>query len=691
MLSGDIDVQQGKTFTAESNLSLFAHRNIQVSSGAHIVNEGTGDIYMFAGWNDASGTSPTFATVNSGVGDLTVNANISTLGEIFLQAGNDVNINNALISSAGPAAGYAHVGVNAFGGNLTINNSTVRARGGNSTFDDGGWGELDIWADNGTLSILNNSLIEGIGGDSSAASYGGGNSNLFIDAGVININGSQVIATGGNATGVGGSGGSAYIGVDSTGLLQITNSSLMVTGGNGVNPVDAGSAAVDIAAFGLAVTGSQLKALSGNNGGGGSASISIDGGEGNALSINSSTLESKGNSSANIDIFGIAPGTVAGLQDSTFAASADGGDGYISVLSYGAVDFSTSTLTSTGPSGVVDIYADQGVTLGLINSSQIVYVYSGNGALVDGNTGLNISAPQISLFGDGGVGTIANPLETQAGQLYVEADSGEIGIINSGNLMLSGAYSNTANIAVGATGDLTVEGGEGSVDSGGSLMLGANGNLNVLDSIYSSGPMTLQAGGNVTVGGPSSYSFAEAYSGSTLTIVAGGDLNVLPNYYGYPSTVWANDITTVITGGNVLVDQSTIYGSPDVFMQVGGLININGTLAYGGKIEASSLNTINVNFTSASGGFAVNGTTGLVYDPATNTGFFVNGSPASLGNGLSIIYSGTEAPPVSTLTIPTENLIVAMGESSKPPDPEQDKDVFEDVEEKKKKEAPVCR
>jgi hypothetical protein len=60
-----------------------------------------------------------------------------------------------------------------------------------------------------------------------------------------------------------------------------------------------------------------------------------------------------------------------------------------------------------------------------------------------------------------------------------------------------------------------------------------------------------------------------------------------------------------------------------------------------------------------------------------------------LGSTLLVTYSGN---PVSTpLTVPTENLIIAMGESTEPPDPEKDKDVFEDIEEKKKKEAPVCR
>jgi hypothetical protein len=32
-----------------------------------------------------------------------------------------------------------------------------------------------------------------------------------------------------------------------------------------------------------------------------------------------------------------------------------------------------------------------------------------------------------------------------------------------------------------------------------------------------------------------------------------------------------------------------------------------------------------------------------------------------------------------------------MGESTKPPDPEKDKDVFEEIKDEKKKDAPVCR
>jgi adhesin HecA-like repeat protein len=221
-------------------------------------------------------------------------------------------------------------------------------------------------------------------------------------------------------------------------------------------------------------------------------------------------------------------------------------------------------------------------------------------------------------------------------------------------------------------------------------MLGANGHLNIFSPIYSSGPMTLQAGGDVTIGGPSSSFYADIFSSDALNIVAGNNLNVLPSSYGYSSYVSANGITTIITGGNVLVDQSMVSGNPDVVMKVGGVVNINGTLAYGGGISASTPQTIHLEFVNGtSGGFFVNGIEGVVFDPATNTGFFANGDPAVLGSTLLVTYSGN---PVSTpLTVPTENLIIAMGESTEPPDPEKDKDVFEDIEEKKKKEAPVCR
>ncbi|MDP2396740.1 MAG: hypothetical protein Q8M53_00105, partial [Burkholderiales bacterium] len=694
-LSGDIDVQQGKTFTSSNSLGLFAHRNINVGSGAHIVNEGTGDINMFAGWNEASGTISCCVAVNSGQGDLTVNANIITQGMIFLQAGKDVNINNALISSGGPNAGYAHVGVNAYGGNVNINNSTVRARGGNSSVADGYWGELSIWADAGTVTVQNNSVLDAIGGNTSAAGYRGGFGNISNSANALNYSGSQVIATGGS----GEQAGDAYIDSVSVGHQQITNSTFTAAAGTSADGYSGGSGYIYLESESLGISGSQLTALAANNGTRGWAEIEIDL-WGNAT-IENSTLTANGQS-AWMYLYANGSAPAINLTNSALnVTAADGGEGYIEVRTVGAgstINAGSSTITVQGVtveggegyyySPSARLFADGNIALGQV-SAQEVYVQSSSGAIIDGNIGLNIAANYMELRAATGIGSFDNPLETQAAYLFAQSSSGEIGVINAGDLNVYRAYNWSGSVTVGATGNLTVMADADGAEGGGGLALGANGNLNIFNPIYSSGPMTLQAGGELTIGGPSSGSFVDVYSGDTLTMVAGTNLNVLPSSYGSSSSVRAEGIATVITGGNVLVDQSTLYGSPDVFMQVGGLININGTLVHLGRIEADSANTINVNFTSSTGGFSVNGVAGLVYDPVTQTGFWVDGGPASLGNGLNVIYTGT--PPVSTLTIPTENLIVAMGESSKPPDPEKDKDVFNDVEEKKKKDAPVCR
>ena len=140
--------------------------------------------------------------------------------------------------------------------------------------------------------------------------------------------------------------------------------------------------------------------------------------------------------------------------------------------------------------------------------------------------------------------------------------------------------------------------------------------------------------------------------------------------------------------GDVTVDQSRIAGNPEVTMTVGGVINMNGTLAYGGTIEAGSEQTIFVNFPNlASGGYFVNGVESVVYDPDTSTGFVAVGNPAILDTNLFITYGGT---PV-TITPPTDALLVAMGESLEPPEAEKNKDIFEETEDEKKKNAPICR
>jgi filamentous hemagglutinin family protein len=378
------------------------------------------------------------------------------------------------------------------------------------------------------------------------------------------------------------------------------------------------------------------------------------------------------------------------------AIGADGAEGgaNVNLFAKGTINTASSTVSAFGGyyGGYSYLSAYGGdITLGLVTGSHGVNVSSPNGAIVDGNTGLNISAPEAYLYGANGVGSVANPLETQVSYLDVSSAYGGIGVINAGNLVL-GAFGANGNSAIGATGNLTVDGGEGSSSVNGDLALLANGDLNILRSVSATGNLVLNSLGNTTIGGPDAYySGVSVWGDMSTTAIAGGNLSVLRTPY-YSSELGSSGLMTVKTGGNVLVDQSGIYGSPDVIMNVGGVVNINGSAAYGGyagSISAGSSDTIHLTFTNlTSGGFSVNGIEGLVFDPATNTGFFANGSQAVLGDSLLVTYGGGGG---ATLNIPTDTLIVAMGESSKPPDPEKDKNVFEDVEEGKKKDAPVCR
>jgi filamentous hemagglutinin family protein len=364
---------------------------------------------------------------------------------------------------------------------------------------------------------------------------------------------------------------------------------------------------------------------------------------GNDIILNGVLLSAGGTSgqysSLRLEAYG---GSIALTNSTVSALGVDGGEGVINFYASnagGAINTASSVVMASGLGSYANFYANGNVTLGQVSAESYVNITSNNGAIIDGNTGLNVSAPSMYFSGMSGVGTIDNPLETQGTLLDVYSSGGGIGVINSGSLSLSRAYAGGAAAAIGATGNLTViDGGEGAYSPGGGLTLAANGDLFVARSATATGTLLLNAGGNVEIGGTRSNYGVSAYGGSATTVVAGGGLSVLPGQYGGYSVLGALfSPTAITTGGNVLVNQSQILGSPDVDMKVGGVIDINGTLAYGGKISASSPSTININFTSVTGGFSVNGVAGLVYDPATNTGFFVNGNPASVGNGINII------------------------------------------------------
>ena len=132
-------------------------------------------------------------------------------------------------------------------------------------------------------------------------------------------------------------------------------------------------------------------------------------------------------------------------------------------------------------------------------------------------------------------------------------------------------------------------------------------------------------------------------------------------------------------------------------MRVGGVIRLAAGSGAGSAatIESASPTSIYVFFPNlASGGYFVNGVEGVVYDAATGTGFIAGVSPAILASNLLITYgltAGGSALAGALLEVPTQTLIVATGASITPPEPEKDKDIFEDIKSDKKDKPPLCK
>jgi filamentous hemagglutinin family protein len=343
---------------------------------------------------------------------------------------------------------------------------------------------------------------------------------------------------------------------------------------------------------------------------------------------------------------------------------------------------------------------------GTVHANGSVNLMSTSGAIIDSNTnGFDIIAPQIMLNGAAGVGALSNPIETQTSSLTVTAGANEIGILNSGNLTLAGLTFSGSTASVGTTGNMGVN---GIINASGNLALLANNGMTVNQNISASGALLLNAGfgdlvlddvtvmsgGGLQLTGNHVTLVYDAFAASTAGVLvnAAGNLTVQDSQLGGGA---GYGLTSITTGGNVIVNRGLIVGDPDVMLKVGGVINIDGTLSQQGAIHAISPNSVNINFpNSTSGGFFVSGTPNLIYDPATNTGFFVGNPPvpAALGAGLVVTYGtdggGIVLPSTVEQTI-FGTLITALGESTKSPDPDKNKDIFK--EEEKKKDAPVCR
>jgi filamentous hemagglutinin family protein len=709
---GDITVAAPVSWSGTSSLTLLAHNDVKVDNS--ISNAGTGTVNLVAGW---TGADPVFWTVTPGTGDVLINAPVSSGGNILITAGRDITVNQNLSANAAALGMGVSISLDA-GRHITVTGATVFAAGGASAAYGGGTGTVSLLAAN-DLTVTNSS-IEVRGGDVSdtTLTYEGGSAYLYLEStsGTTKLSASDVMSIGGSATSGSASGGFAWTRLRGA-SVEVENASFVRAEGGAGGGTGSGDAIVTLVSElgGTTISNAFVSAMGGENMPGlsrGYADVEINS-NGAPLSVSSSTISAVGGSYAQVTLYGNGGITLNSSTVSAIAPTgADGSDGYIGISSNAAIDFGSSTVSAVGiaqaeggegccnSTGVSILSGGGDITLGQVTSSDWVRV-STPGAIIDGNVGLNIGALQASLAGTDGIGSVTNPLETQVAALDVYASYGGIGIINSGDLALGGTSlcctnglsSGSGNVAIGATGNLiVVDGAEGVSAWGGNLLLAANGNIGIYSGVYAAGRLDLQAGGSISIGDTSAFSQASAIGSNGVNAVAGGSLTLNPNVNMTPSELKSFGGNTVVTtGGDVVVNYSRIIGDPDVIMTPGGTVQINGVSGNPGSIDAVSPTSIYLTFPNGlSGGFIINGVSGVVYDSATLTGFTAGGQPVVPGVNFVTTYLGSGSTSTS-ITVPTQNLIVAANSSTKPPDPEKDKDVFEEIKDEKRKDAPVCR
>ncbi len=580
---------------------------------------------------------------------------------ITLSSSSSMQINSiGPITADGGEGGYGYFSPAGNGGNATVTltsggglmvNGSVNANGGMGGYGDsgvnggqGGNGVVDVNAA-GTLTIAAYGGVVGQGGTGGYAEGGegggatagrGGDGKVMMTAGAITVeNGGQ---SGGQVRGEGGGGGSFYYYYGDP-----------VQGGRG------GDGVVQLTSSGNMDVMGEVSARGGWGG---------EGGEGGATG-------SGGNASVSL------ASTSGAMKISGGWVHADGGEGpYTAVAGTGGM--ATVNISSAGAT-TIENYAD-------------VFANGGDGGTAGGGGLVLVSA-------SGGL-TVSNSILTADGGSAAAGQGGAAGLtlLAGGNIQFEGAegqvYGGDGNIG-GDAGILMVAGGNIVLDSsyyydtlnavgGGntpgmkSVIVAAAGNVSLINGAGISSTGTVGLGGaNISLD-DNSYVDAD----STASVGATGSLSLTNG-----SSVEGYGNAYIATGGNVTVDgDSSILGNPDVFMTVGGVIHMNN----GGTVAAGAPTTIHVTFPMlTSGGYFVNGVEGVVSEGALfsgGTGFFADGSGAILGTNLLVTYGGGV-----TLNIPTDALIVAMGQSTKPPDPEKDKDVFEEIGDEKKKDAPICR
>ncbi|WP_426422611.1 AIDA repeat-containing protein [Bradyrhizobium genosp. A] len=615
-------------------------------------------------------------TVNSG-GELdvwgTVNGATSSNGIVFVASGGVLNLSSGqtvngatvltggtLVVSSGATAGNTFV---SSGGQLTTYGTVAGASivsGGAATVGGGTFtvtsGQID-W--NVSVTSVGHLVVSSGATVSNTTVDSGG--QLIVDGAVIGA----TIANGGAV-------------VSSGGLLDIRGSTVsgVTVSNGGTLLVDSAGAASNItisSGGNLAVYNSDVQA------------VSILSGATAVVSAFGEIDVSSGRTVSNVTV--AADGILAVLSGGSAVGTVVSSGGMLELFAGGSA---TGTTVSSG--GIVAVGAGDTLTGYTIASGTTLEVLSGgtaNGAIVS-------SGGTLEVFGGGNansagftpgsylelVGGTASGYSTNA-NCTLEVGSGETlngATINSGTA-LDVLYGGTlTNATVSSGGTLVVDGAVFGVNqiTGGTVSVGAWGNLNVLSgqtvrgvSVANAGAMvissggvasgtTVAAGGQLLINGVASGAIVAA--GGSVVVSSGGTLSVLSGQSDQGILVVASGTLLVSSGGTTINATVSSGGHATVLsggvasgavVSSGGVATVSaggadsGTTVYAGGLEVVS-----------SGGRATSTTVGSSGTETVSSGGVASGATVSSG-GQGYVLSGGSM--VSGLVLLGGTLTVSSG------------------------------
>lgn len=286
--------------------------------------------------------------------------------------------------------------------------------------------------------------------------------------------------------------------------------------------------------------------------------------------------------------------------------------------SLGAADLTIGSLTDPA------VTPDSITVKGVRTTGTVTLV--ANGPITEGgnDAGADIVAGQIVLSAQTGIGTGANAIETQAGAIEAETNTGGITLANFGSVQIGGISDQVDGLDVATSGDI-------SVTNLGTILLSDETGVETVHGGASSGNVTLIANGfDSDIIATTNHDAINA-PGGNIALQAGRDIG-----FGIIGTDFDNDVrarggVTVNAGRDFLIDGFSDLASDDFGANTGGNvtitagrnIHVRNVAGTDGSITAGGSSGADVILTTGAGG-------ALVLDAPTS------GSVSSLGGDVVV-------------------------------------------------------